>query len=195
VSVPEDVNIEDDDDDIINQLEQEMDDNDDDVELDPEEEKFNHLINSATKHIPKMDKMLPKGAIPDDLESQLNAFRIPDGTKPKGKQQMALQPPQQADRRSKSPNNATGMSVQPKPQIQPQQAGVRPAPVVSQAKKPQSKELQIVLERQRLFKEAALKAKQEGNVNVALVYLRHAKVSLRFGLEIQGWIEYSPVEF
>ena len=35
--------------------------------------------------------------------------------------------------------------------------------------------MQILLERQRLFKEAALKAKHEGNTSVALVYLRHAK--------------------
>ena len=167
-----------DDDDIINMLEQEIDDNDDDIEVDPEEEKFNHLINSATKHIPKLDKVLPKGAIPeDDLESQLSAFRIPDGNRAKGKQQAPLQPPAQLDRRSKSPNAA----VQPKPQIQPQQSSVRPMPAGAQAKKPLSKELQVILERQRLFKEAALKAKQDGNVNVALVYLRHAKV--RFDLK------------
>ena len=171
----EEPEIVDDDDDIINQLEQEIDDNDDDIELDPEEEKFNHLINSATKHIPKLDKVLPKGAIPeDDLELQLNAFRIPDGNRAKGKQQAPLQPPAQPDRRSRSPNAA----VQPKPQIQPQQPSVRPMPAgAAQAKKPLSKELQVILERQRLFKEAALKAKQDGNVNVALVYLRHAKVS------------------
>ena len=68
----------------------------------------------------------------------------------------------------------------PKPVIQqpaaPTQAKttkstVQPAKRVQQ----NSKELGILLERQRLFKEAALKAKQEGNVNVALVYLRHAK--------------------
>lgn len=38
-----------------------------------------------------------------------------------------------------------------------------------------SKEITTLLERQRLFKEAALKAKQEGNMSVALVYLRHSK--------------------
>ena len=42
-----------------------------------------------------------------------------------------------------------------------------------------NKNLLIVQERQRLFKEAALKAKQEGNTSVALVYLRHAKVDPR----------------
>lgn len=52
-------------------------------------------------------------------------------------------------------------------------AQVKPQP---SSKKPASKELAAILERQRLFKEAALQAKKDGNTNVALVYLRHAKV-------------------
>ena len=56
------------------------------------------------------------------------------------------------------------------------------APILAKqpAKKPANKDLAIILERQRLFKEAALNAKKEGNTNVALVYLRHAKVLAEF---------------
>ena len=61
-------------------------------------------------------------------------------------------------------------------QQQPQRQPINPASVVSPTKRAQSKELTILTERQSLFKQAALKAKQEGNVEVALAYLRNAKV-------------------
>ena len=49
-------------------------------------------------------------------------------------------------------------------------------PVISPNKMQRnSKDLTVLTERHRLFKEAALDAKREGNVNVALVYLKHAK--------------------
>lgn len=65
--------------------------------------------------------------------------------------------------------------AQPKqrPQQQPNLAPKQAAAVASRTG--QSKELTVILERQRLFREAALKAKQDGNPSVALVYLRHAK--------------------
>ncbi len=53
-------------------------------------------------------------------------------------------------------------------------------PTISPSKQNRnSKEIAILTERQRLFKEAALEAKREGNVKVALVYLKHAKVYLK----------------
>ena len=68
------------------------------------------------------------------------------------------------------------------PQVQPQAPRQPPVAPVHQLPSPpkvgakvQNKELTIILERQRLFREAALKAKQEGNSSVALAYLRHAK--------------------
>ena len=57
---------------------------------------------------------------------------------------------------------------------------VAPVPAKQPTKKPANKDLAMILERQRLFKEAALNAKKEGNTNVALVYLRHAKVLADF---------------
>ena len=54
-----------------------------------------------------------------------------------------------------------------------------PIPAVGNSvKRVQNKDLTTILERQRLFKEAALKAKQDGNNKVALIYLRHAKVKI-----------------
>lgn len=88
------------------------------------------------------------------------------------------------------PFNKKKPQAQVKPSVKPVQSQVtRPYPAVVQQQqvrqpvkpvspvkpKTQSKELSIILERQRLFKEAALKAKQEGNTSVAIVYLRHAK--------------------
>jgi len=65
------------------------------------------------------------------------------------------------------PNAAIQKNPSPKP---------KPANISSNKSKEQNKELSILLERQQLFKEAALVAKKNGNVDVALVYLRHSKV-------------------
>jgi LAS superfamily LD-carboxypeptidase LdcB len=50
-------------------------------------------------------------------------------------------------------------------------------PAATAKSRAMNKELSILLERQRLFKEAALMAKKEGNTSVALVYLRNARVN------------------
>ena len=39
-----------------------------------------------------------------------------------------------------------------------------------------SKDLEIIMQRNKLFKEAALEAKKNGNVKLALTYLKQAKV-------------------
>lgn len=65
------------------------------------------------------------------------------------------------------PNVAIQKNPSPKP---------KPTNISPNKSREQNKELSILLERQHLFKEAALTAKKNGNVDVALVYLRHSKV-------------------
>ena len=146
-----------DEDDIINQLEQEIGD-DLGEDSDEESRNFQKQINAAKNLIPaNMRHMIPKEEdleLPDSmLEEKLSKLVIPE---PK----------------SVSPKSAQNV----KPGSGQQQQQQRPNNPVSPNKRVQSKELSILSERQRLFKEAALKAKQEGNVNVALAYLRNAKV-------------------
>ena len=77
--------------------------------------------------------------------------------------------------------NAQRASKQPQPQPQPKQLPpvVNPPPKKQAVgKKPVSKDQAMLIERHHLFKEAALKAKHEGNTNSALIYLRHAKVNI-----------------
>ncbi len=146
-----------DDDDLINQLENEIDDDDlgDDGMVDPEEEKFNQQIKAASKFIPK--NMLPSGPPPTTVGID-SKMLIND---PFNSSKQRLPQPAQPQ-----------VVAQPKPQ-QPNLAPKQAAAVASRTG--QSKELTVILERQRLFREAALKAKQDGNQSVALVYLRHAK--------------------
>ncbi len=169
-------NNEDADDDLIRCLEAEMDDNEDfnDIEPDPEEEHINKLINAASKHVKPLSKaqQMKKNEEDDvelydnDLESQVEALRIPKS-----------QPKQLVP----SPKRNSALPLTPVPTIPVKQqrqeiAGASSGGGGGSVKQVQTKELTIILERQRLFKEAALKAKQDGNVKVALVYLRHAKV-------------------
>ena len=163
-------------DDLIRCLEAEMGDEDDfnDIEPDPEEEKFNRLIQDASKHVKPMAKPPKMNAADFDedelydngLESQVQALRIPKAA-----------PKVPSPKRNSAVNPTVPAPVPPKQQRQHQQdiAGAAVAAGGS-VKRVQNKELAIILDRQRLFKEAALKAKQDGNTKVALVYLRHAKV-------------------
>jgi len=141
------------DDDLLAQLENEIDsdDDDDDGPLDPEEEKFNQQIRAAQKFIPKMD--IPKEELPKKKSKQ-SIVEIPQF------------PP--VDNQLEIPQIPA-----PKPQVP--NSGPKPAIQIGKSNTQHNKQLQIILERQRLFKEAALKAKQDGNTSVALVYLRHAK--------------------
>jgi hypothetical protein len=60
-------------------------------------------------------------------------------------------------------------------------------PVLSPSKQNRySKEISILTERQRLFKEAALEAKRDGNTKVALVYMKHAKVKFHLNILFLG---------
>jgi hypothetical protein len=153
-----------DDDDLINQLENEIDDDDlgDDGMVDPEEEKFNQQIKAASKFIPK--NMLPSGPPPTTVG--IDSKMLINDPFNSSKQRIA-QPAQPQ------------VVAQPKPQRpqqQQQQPNLAPKQAAAVASRTgQSKELTVILERQRLFREAALKAKQDGNQSVALVYLRHAK--------------------
>lgn len=146
------------DDDFLAALENEIgDDYDDDGPLDPEEERFNQQIQAAQKFIPKID--MPND---DMLADQTNAIKK-QKLKPKGPPQ-SIEIPQfpQVEEVQRLPIEVP----QPKPKASIQ---------ASKAGQLHNKNLQIILERQKLFKEAALKAKQEGNTSVALVYLRHSK--------------------
>ena len=161
-------------DDLLRYLENEIDDDDlNDIEPDPEEEKYNKLINNASKHIVPFDNKknpLPKNVdnfdddddfLNSELNNQVTSLKIPQ--------------PQQA--KQISPKIIPVLpSIPRQPQQQQQQQPARNVPGASNSvRRVQNKELTIILERQRLFKEAALKAKQDGNTKVALVYLRHAK--------------------
>lgn len=148
------------DDDILDMLEQELNMNDveSDNDVDPEEEKFNKQIAAAQKFIPKDIKVPEPDYDENDLlndEDILQENQIP---KPKIKKQP--KPEQQIPQ------------IQPFPKV-PQFP--KPSPQAAKTASRHSKEMTILLERQRLFKEAALKAKQQGNMSIALVYLRHSK--------------------
>lgn len=99
----------------------------------------------------------------DSFENELEAFKIPQA-KPSNRQSKltAIEDPEPVITRQTNPV--------------PRPAPIPPKSTVSPNQKKQNKELQIVIERQRLFREAALKAKQDGNTKVALIYLKHAKV-------------------
>ena len=88
------------------------------------------------------------------------------GKNRKSKQPASLVLPNIDDHSNKLQPNA---AIQKNPSPKPKPANISP-------NKSQNKELSILLERQHLFKEAALTAKKNGNVDVALVYLRHSKV-------------------
>ena len=120
--------------------------------------------------MPNIKKLVPKDDMMDDFEQKTSAYLIPEPTVPRPNRTSNSQLPKSNSKQNISP---------PQPQSQQAPKAVSPPNIAQAAAKPkiQSKELTIIHERQRLFKEAALKAKQEGNVNVALVYLRHAKVS------------------
>ena len=160
-------------DDLLRCLENEIDDDDfNDIEPDPEEEKYNKLINNASKHIVPFNNKknpLPKNFdnIDDDddlLNSQLDS------------QVKSLKIPQPAQGKQVSPKQIPVLpSIPRQPQQQQQPPARNVAAATNSVKRVQNKELTIILERQRLFKEAALKAKQDGNTKVALVYLKHAK--------------------
>jgi hypothetical protein len=157
-------------DDLLAALENEIDDHDlgdDDDINDPEMDKINKHLNSL---MPNIKKAIPKEhqkrmelddddlGLDDGFDQHVEMLMIKDGSNNRASQQA-----QAANRQSKV--------GPPKVQLPPI------VPQVKQAnKKPVSKELGVILERQRLFKEAAVQAKREGNTNVALVYLRHAKV-------------------
>jgi coiled-coil and C2 domain-containing protein 1 len=153
-------------DDLLKYLENEIGDDDDlnDADIDPEEEKFNKLIHDASRHIPKNLPKAPKQPENEDddeylhkeLDSQVKMLKIPKNAQP-----VKISP-------NKRDPVFTDRSIQ---NVQLPQVAVSGNSV----RRVQNKELTIILERQRLFKEAALKAKQDGNQKVALVYLRHAK--------------------
>lgn len=159
-------------DDLLNMLENELDMNDDDFGdddggyIDPEEERFNKQIKAAQKLIP--DIKVPKEEMLEEDIMQPNR-KIPKGN------------PQKLPQISQVPQLPKMPQVQELPQFpqgpQIPQVPTQPKPSIQSQQKSQkhSKDLQTILERQRLFKEAALKAKQDGNTSVALVYLRHSK--------------------
>jgi hypothetical protein len=97
----------------------------------------------------------------DDLEKELSAF-----ANPKPNKRISVLPSNQAVAIKQQLREPTTRPMSDLSILSPQKH------VTNQ----HSKELAIITERQRLFKEAALQAKKEGNVNVALVYLKHAKV-------------------
>ncbi|RNA04241.1 coiled-coil and C2 domain-containing 1-like [Brachionus plicatilis] len=146
-------------DDLLEQLSKEIDDDDDDLggdHLDFEDDHLNRKLNSL---MPNIKKMLPKDHVmDDDFEKKLAAFRPPDFDDIKPIRQNL----------NKDSINTDNV---PQPQIKPA-LETKKSP---SKKSNSSKELNILEERQRLFKEAALEAKKQGNINVALAYLRNAK--------------------
>jgi hypothetical protein len=151
-------------DDLLEQLENEIDENDlgdDDDGFDPEDENIKRQLNSI---MPNIKKLVPHDPLMDEFEQQAQAFKIPQ--------------PQLRPANKPTGSNNPRQSLSPPQQVQPGPKAPSPTSNAQPKQKVQSKELTIIMERQRLFKEAALKAKQEGNVNVALVYLRHAKVRI-----------------
>lgn len=158
-------------DELINMLETELDMNDDgdDEEDDPEMAQFNQQIKAAQRLVPNIP-------VPEDDMYEKQMEKI--------KKQLPKQP------KVAEPSLAEIEQTMPKvPELpklpEPRQPPVIPKPSIQAQKASQkhTKDLSVIIERQRLFKEAALKAKQEGNTQVALVYLRHSK---GFDLMIQA---------
>lgn len=166
-------------DDILDMLENELnlagDDVDDDGEVDPEEERFNQQIKAAQKLIPNIP--MPK----DDIQQKIEGMKKQMPKQPKVDYNDidldALEDPPELPPMPKLPKIPQIIHVQPQPRPIPQEAPapIKPSPQASKTAQKHSKDLATILERQRLFKEAALKAKQEGNTQVALTYLRNAK--------------------
>lgn len=156
------------DDDLLAALENEADDIDDDggAAHDPELEKINRQINSLMPSIKKV--VPPKHNLDDDDEEADDDFMAKmeklianDDVKSRGAAKAA------------GKTDGVAKPQQLPPVINPPKiAPAKPAP----SYKPMNKDLAVLIERQKLFKEAALQAKKEGNTNVALVYLRHSKV-------------------
>lgn len=144
-------------DDLLEQLSKEIDDDDYGEDcLDIEDDHINSKLNAI---LPNIKQLLPKDHIMDDeMDKKLAAFRPPDFHEIKPIRQ-------NLNNKSSIGDNALRSQAIPDEQLK------KTPPKRSNA----SKELKILEERQRLFKEAALQAKKEGNVNVALVYLRNAK--------------------
>lgn len=148
-------------DDLLEQLSKEIDENDDDDladdNLDLEDDHINKQLNSL---LPNIKKILPKDHLmDDDLEKKLAAFRPPDFDE--------IKPIRKSPNRELADSgNVSRSQINPVPETKKQSP---------QKRAHASKELKVLEERQRLFKEAALQAKRDGNTNVALVYLRNAK--------------------
>lgn len=143
-------------DDLLKMLENELDikdvDDDDDGCIDPEEEKFNKQIKAAQKLIPNLP--VPKDEVFDEkiIPIKKNSEPIQENDQVSEINQIPKIVKVSKKQQSSKKSNQNSKTVQK-----------------------HDKELAIVLERQRLFKEAALKAKQDGNTSVALAYLRHSK--------------------
>lgn len=167
----------DDDDDILAQLEREVGDEDDDNDvdiggLDLEDDYLNQQLKAVSNVLPKMPKNKAPGAGADGLDDEMGMHAdLFNMTANRGSKLPNVKPQSTAQQQPKK-------QIGPLPGINPRPQQQQPQPVAT--KRPavttsNNKELAVILERQRLFKEAALKAKQEGNTSVALVYLRHAK--------------------
>lgn len=166
-------------DDILDMLENELnmagDDDDDDGDIDPEEERFNQQIKAAQKLIPNIP--MPK----DDIEKKIQGMKKQMPKQPKIDYNDidldALEDPPELPPMPNLPKLPVApIQLQPRPvSKEAQPAPVKPSPQAAKTAQKHSKDLSTILERQRLFKEAALKAKQEGNTQVALTYLRNAK--------------------
>lgn len=157
-------------DDLLEQLENEIDGDHDlgDEENDPELDRINKQLKSLMPNLKKMAPP-PDDMMDDNLDENLEILMI-NNDKRDSKIPKQNEPPMK--RQSKVPEKLPQINVNPFPAVQPPRAGS-----AASAKKPVSKELTILMERQHLFKEAALQAKKDGNTNVALVYLRHSKVT------------------
>lgn len=157
------------DDDFLAQLEKELDGSecgdDDDEPMDAEEARFNQQIAAAQKFIPKMD--LPKDGM---MEEQ-----VVKKQKTKLKQQANDLTPIESPDLDQFQEDQFQIPQIPKPKQPQTKQPQPPSASTTRTNTQHSKHIQILQERQRLFKEAALKAKQDGNTSVALVYLRHAK--------------------
>lgn len=174
----------DDEEDIIAKLSKELDhqdvndDDDDDGQADPEEEKLNKQLKSVMPAIGKLAPAPDDDFDDDDLERELAAFTEPSRGSVQPKPAVQKSPPQ-----PQQPKTVINKSPTTRPMIDPNNptaamaAALAQANTVSPVKQRHQKEIAILAERQRLFKEAALQAKRDGNVKVALVYLKHAKVN------------------
>lgn len=161
-------------DDLLAALENEVDgfEDDDGEGHDPEMDHINRQLNSL---MPAIKKAIPKEhKMDDDIDMDFDED-ITTLMEPKGRGA--------GNRDSKAGSSSRFPTIIP--------PVVAPVPAKQPAKKPANKDLAMILERQRLFKEAALNAKREGNTNVALVYLRHAKVLAIFPFLITLDFKYS----